>query len=1025
MFRLAWVLGRRSFYSFSLITFLIVAILGATYITSRHALKIYTEDQLRRLSYDITVYQSVEIPDGEKISQSIAPIPGVNAVHHFAFFRLCPPMGMRAELDDKPMLVPWISVFASSDPNLFPPEARPLEGINKSGVLALIGPKTEVSPQLERFKSAREFAITELLDFYTEKGDEVKLIKPTIKKLFSIPVSRIFHLEHAELDKWLLEQSGSTSYIPYIGGIVFIPFDWKEILTLDYFFKTRSHVHIMDEEWLILRGRPESRNFYFPYALRPARYEGLKDSIYGKLIPVHAITERSPYLPEFFHLISIDRKRFISGWDLNASRDGLANLVEKTRAAIGPRGPQIFVSSPSLILLDRMIEISRLIRIIILLMALPLLWMTWIFGRNLVTLVLLRERRNVGLMRLRGVPQRFIQLVFLLVLGVGGLLGGMVGLAMGSILPFLFYEGRNFSFSLLLTVQDIVLLGIFLLVGIALALITNRKISRFILSISPVEAASRISIREAESFGAKLGLFPLFILCLGSYKVFSWIFDFSLYQLLPAKTAFSNVLLQADRLLDLVGLPFFIYGFGMLIVSNPSWLKRVLRIGIFLIGGKLKEFSLHHTALKPHRVAAVLLIAALATGTAMTPSVTTTSFYEKAVRGTKVQLGAEASLIFDTSQFVQDGLRGPLGDQLQKLGEVFLPVVKVLKETKGVSSFDLITEATVPGLYVPGYGLKGIPLYLIYEPSRFLKQIYFEEPLGSNRSFSQIVKRLNDREVAFSRMVADFWGVSDGQRMQVGTNQQKMPVQAKPAGMLISLPGIPQRMLEDRESYVTAQVDYLNYLFRTDAYMVASVDNPDLYDLEVLVPRVNLLIHKNPQINTDLPLKEILEKLPISPARVQRLNEELGKMNKDMFVTLASEIMKVYLWGGLLISLIAIFATALANFSEDRRTFALLRLRGASPYDIVRVVAAQLYSPVLIGLLIGGGTGIVAGFGITNLIWGLRRVENVISVLPTHLIISATSWEILLLMVVIFGLATFGFGIWIFRRSARESLREE
>ncbi len=71
------------------------------------------------------------------------------------------------------------------------------------------------------------------------------------------------------------------------------------------------------------------------------------------------------------------------------------------------------------------------------------------------------------------------------------------------------------------------------------------------------------------------------------------------------------------------------------------------------------------------------------------------------------------------------------------------------------------------------------------------------------------------------------------------------------------------------------------------------------------------------------------------------------------------------------------------------------------------------------------GTGIIAGFGITNLIWGLRRVQNVINILPTHLMISITSWEIFLLMMVIFGVATFCFGIWIFRRSARESLREE
>jgi ABC-type antimicrobial peptide transport system permease subunit len=1025
MVRLAWVLGRRSFYSFFLITFLFIAILGATYIISRYALKVYTEDQLGQLPCDIAVYQSVEIPDGEKIAKNIMAIRGIKTVNHFAFFRLNPPMGMRAELDDQPLVVPWISVFASTDLSLFPPEARSAGGNKQDASLSLVGPKTEVSSNLERFKGAREFAITELLKFYSEKGDEVKLIKPTIKKLFSVPISRVFHLQHADLDKWLLEKTGSTSYIPYIGSIVFIPFDWKEILNLDYFFKTRSHIHVLEDEWLLLRGRPESRNIDFPPNLRPVRYEGLNNSLSGNLIPVHSISEASPYLPELFHLISVDRKRFISGWDLKTSRDNMASLVDRIRASLGPRGPHVFVNSSSLILLDRMLEISRLIRIVILLMALPLLWMTWIFGRNLVTLVLLRERRTVGMMRLRGMPQRFIRRVFLVVLVIGGLSGGILGLVAGSIVPLLFYEGKNVSFRLLVTVQDLFLLGVYLLVGIILALLTNRKISRFTTSISPVEAASRVSIGEAESFGARFGFFPFFVLFLGGYKILSWIFDFSLDRILVSKTGFTGYLSLADHLLDLVGLPFFIYGFGMLIVSNPAWLKRMLRIGIFMIGGKLKDFSLHHTALKPHRVAAVLLIAALATGTAISPSITTASFYDKAVRGTCVRLGADINLIFDTSQFVEGGLKGQLRDQLERLGNAILPVMKVLNETKDIKTFDLISEATVQGIYVPGYGLKGIPLYLIREPSRFLNQVYFEEPLGGNLPFSQIVKRLDHREVAVSRMVADFWGGTSGQVMQVGTSQQKMPVVAKLAGTLISLPGMPQRMLEDRESFVAAQVDYLNYLFRTDAYLVASMSNPDLYNLEVMVPRMNLLIQKNSPRDATSLLKEVLEKLPVSPARVQLLHEELGKMSKDMFITLTSEIMKVYLWGGLLISLIAIFATALANFSEDRRTFALLRLRGASPGDVIRVMAAQLYSPVLLGILIGGATGVFAGFGITNLIWGLRRVENVITVLPTRLIISATAWKIFFFMIIVFGLATLCFGIWIFRRSARESLREE
>jgi hypothetical protein len=569
------------------------------------------------------------------------------------------------------------------------------------------------------------------------------------------------------------------------------------------------------------------------------------------------------------------------------------------------------------------------------------------------------------------------------------------------------------------------LLSIFLLVVIALALVTNRKISAFISSISPVEAASRVSIHEAETFGSRFGFLPALTLILGLYKVLSWIFGFSLSAILPMKTEFSDYLLKIDYLLDLVGLPFFIYGFAMLIVSNKFLLKRLLRVGIFMIGGRLKEFSLHHTSLKTHRVAAALLIAALAAGTAITPSITTSSFYDKAVRGARVQTGAAINLVFDTSQVVEGELKGALQDQLPMIETGIAPILNSLQKVRGVTSFDVMVETVVPGLYIPGYGLKGVPLYLLYRPSHFLQETYFEESLGRNGPFSGILKGIENHKIVVSPVMADFWGLSTDHSMQVGMNYQKSPVLAKTAGIVTLLPGMPQRMLEDKESYVAAQIDYLNYLFRNDAYMVASARNPLLMELEAKTPRVNILIHTRPETDINALYKNILGHLPVSPSRRILLNEEIAKMSKDMFITLSSEIMKVYLCGGILIALIAIFATALANFSEDRRVFALLRLRGASPRDILRVVAAQLYSPVLIGLFIGGMAGVLAGFGITNLIWGLRRVETVINSLTTRLIVSATSWGIFLFMVLIFGLAIICFGIWVFRHSVRESLQEK
>ena len=55
--RLLGILGRRAFLTFGLVTFLVGALLATVNITSRYALKLYVDDQLRRIPWDLAVYQ--------------------------------------------------------------------------------------------------------------------------------------------------------------------------------------------------------------------------------------------------------------------------------------------------------------------------------------------------------------------------------------------------------------------------------------------------------------------------------------------------------------------------------------------------------------------------------------------------------------------------------------------------------------------------------------------------------------------------------------------------------------------------------------------------------------------------------------------------------------------------------------------------------------------------------------------------------------------------------------------------------
>ena len=55
--RLLAILGRRTMLTFGLVTFMVGALLATVNITSRYALKVYVDDQLKRIPWDLAVYQ--------------------------------------------------------------------------------------------------------------------------------------------------------------------------------------------------------------------------------------------------------------------------------------------------------------------------------------------------------------------------------------------------------------------------------------------------------------------------------------------------------------------------------------------------------------------------------------------------------------------------------------------------------------------------------------------------------------------------------------------------------------------------------------------------------------------------------------------------------------------------------------------------------------------------------------------------------------------------------------------------------
>ena len=1003
--RLLAILGRRTMLTFGLVTFLVGALLATVNITSRYALKTYVDDQLRRIPWDLAVYQNGAVNGDRSLIEHIRRTPGVTKVETMAFLRARFPEGGEVEalVDRKPFTTPWMCVLQASDEKLLPPELGfALEkggDATKGAVLALIGPEYAMGKAFLALQGAQMFQLQ------VHVGEQPRF-------LFNTPIRSVVRLDRDDLNRWLMDQTGSVSYVPYIGAVLLMPYDWN-----------------------ILNKFDQVASGFVP------------DDVLGLQNEDASHIQMAEYAPEVVYVAKIDRASLISGWDIpgslarvSAVNDALhatsvenvappkkvytepththdAGEVGEDDAKFGPTN--FVVDSTTEVLLERMQNIARLIGIVSLLVALPLLWMAWVLAANLAGLLMLNERRTFGLMRLRGISGQLMGRALLVSVSIGGLAGGLLGLVAGSVLPLMIYEHGHVPLRVLADGRQLAIFGAFLLVSVVLALVVSRRLVKYATTISPLEASVRVSGSEATSAQIRFGFVQGLSVLVGSYVLLGWIFDFAVSDL-PRFRWFQ----VGDRLLDFLGLPLFLYGVATLLASKRERIQHVMAPALRPIGGVLGRFALRHMSAKPHRTVAFLLIVALMSSVSLYPIVTSRSFANKAERGAKVQIGADWQVMYNAPDLIDvDKLNGPASQQLGALTPEIQKLMTSLRKIPGVHDATYMIESVLPSFYLPGYGLRGVPLYLLEDVDKYRSLVYSEPTVGLSAPFQDVMSGAAKGGVAVSPPVADFWQLDPGTPLVLGLDSERRATGTITAGILGFLPGIPPKSINDRSGYVQARIDYLNYLFTTNAYLATGVSNPKLQPLQILMPRLIVLLKTDPGVDAATFRQTIAQSTSFPPLEIHNLAQEVAKVGSDMYISLALANMRIYLIGGLILALVAIVAIAMANYSEDRRTLGLLRIRGASPSDMRRFVLAMLLSPALVGLALGAASAVLAGFGLANYVWKLREIRTVVQLLPTHLVVSLLAVWIVLLLVSLLAVVAHGFSWWVYRHTAHRSIQ--
>ena len=139
------------------------------------------------------------------------------------------------------------------------------------------------------------------------------------------------------------------------------------------------------------------------------------------------------------------------------------------------------------------------------------------------------------------------------------------------------------------------------------------------------------------------------------------------------------------------------------------------------------------------------------------------SFQNKAQRGARVNLGADWQFIFNSPDLASaEALSGTLAEQVKALMPGVEKISSSLRGVNGVKSSTVLVEAILPNFYLPDYGLRGVPLYLILNPTEYKSSMYSEPELGIAGRFDEVLEQVASQSVAVSPPVAEFWRTSVG-----------------------------------------------------------------------------------------------------------------------------------------------------------------------------------------------------------------------------------------------------------------------
>lgn len=422
-------------------------------------------------------------------------------------------------------------------------------------------------------------------------------------------------------------------------------------------------------------------------------------------------------------LVYIDRDKLVNPWDVQASMEAVAGVTRQMNEAIAGYGMYANNNLGSVLVLYQFTSMAM--RFMFIVVAIPVFFVAWYVGTTVSDVSYNLRRREIGLLLTKGFSDSQIFRLFLMESIMIGVIGGLVGIGLGSLLSPLFIGAveETEGFAMTLSTEVITITLIF---SLALTLLSTFRPSRRAAKLPVVEALREYSyIEEVKPYKQRL---PWIAFILGLYKIVMFLFGIGSLQSVIRQPPFTNIFLLIllriwmviDAVLIYIGPLLFFWGFTKIFIRGSlKFQELVARAAKFL--GDLGTLATKNVQRNPVRAASIAFLVALIVGYSFQVIGGVASSQDYNIRRIKADVSADVNVQLSQTANLTEALKA-----IKNMPEVMSTTV----------------QYTLSGSF-PGETYSGTIIAI--DPETWPATAYFEEDWFSGRSAAEALQAMKSK----------------------------------------------------------------------------------------------------------------------------------------------------------------------------------------------------------------------------------------------------------------------------------------